>query len=112
MNGCYQDIFKLHGEDQALGMALLFISRLAVGRCLCVKMYVCLALPSFLLERRAERLSLFASVFTGAARQAGYAAHARFECALVPSSGAASRNLEGPAFCLANSVMDFGELYR
>lgn len=43
---------------------LLFISRLA-----CVKTSVCLALPSFLLERRAEHLSLFASVFTGAARQ-------------------------------------------
>ena len=57
-------------QGQALGITVLFISRLAVGRCLHVKMSVCLALPSFLLERRAERLSLFASVFTGAARQA------------------------------------------
>ena len=45
---------------------------------------VCLlALPSFLLERRAEHLSLFVSVFTGAARQAGWAERAHFDCALV-----------------------------
>ena len=58
------------GWSQVASKPLLFISKLAVGRCLLVKMSVCLALPSFLLERRAERLSLFASVFTGAARQA------------------------------------------
>ena len=53
------------------------------GQSLRVKMSVCLVLQALYLERLPERLSLFVSVFTGAARQAGQAARSRFDCALA-----------------------------